>query len=181
MRDFDYFTINEAAALAERFGLLKLNAKTLTSLSIKQNWDSSKFCRKCLTNSDLLEYHGSLYPDELLMELVKQAQANETVTKARPRKLRSEGIKNIDARRLEIRDARLAILHEVDQLQAGLVAKKAGCINIVIGRSLEPGRTRELAKIANARRGATRSLSRATIYNWFKIYEEHGAAGLIGD
>jgi len=91
---------------------------------------------------------------------------------------------DVTAWQIACRDARLALLAEVDaiRLRTGLSARQAILTLVQLARAgqLRP-ELQALIGQANAKAGKAgrRTLSRASLYDWLKAREEHGPAGLL--
>ena len=86
----------------------------------------------------------------------------------------------------DIRDARISILHEVDQIALRCRFKRGRAVGHMVALAAKgelPAELMALIRVANARSGAERgkgdrTLGRTSLYRWFKLRDEQGADAL---
>ncbi|KJF67423.1 Mu transposase C-terminal domain-containing protein [Rhizobium nepotum] len=182
-----YYSAQEIAAAGVR---LKLKAMPHSKRGVQdrindEGWAASPLCRKRegSEGGGGYEYHISLLPEALQaalhgernreLVLVSQ-QAKKTQEIARREKLSTA---NLSARQRDVMNARSAVLSAIDmhQISNGMSQRQAIQSFLADPAAVEISET--ILRVANDRANKA-SVSRATLYDWFKLRDTVGVGAL---
>ncbi|MDH0908005.1 Mu transposase C-terminal domain-containing protein [Rhizobium pusense] len=177
-----------ALEIAEAGVRLKLKAMPHSKRGVqdfidREGWAASPLCRKRTKVGGGMEYHISLLPEVLQaalhgernreLVLVSQ-QAKKTQEIARREKLSTA---NLSARQRDVMNARSAVLSAIDmhQISNGMSQRQAIQSFLADPAAVEISET--ILRVANDRANKA-SVSRATLYDWFKLRDTVGVGAL---
>ncbi len=177
-----------ALEIAEAGVRLKLKAMPHSKRGVqdfidREGWTASPLCRKRAKVGGGMEYHISLLPgalqaalhDEKNRELVLANQQEKKGQElARREKLSTA---NLTARQRDVMNARSAVLSAIDmhQISNGMSQRQAIQSFLADPAAVEISET--ILRVANDRTSKA-SVSRATLYDWFKLRDTVGVGAL---
>ena len=177
-----------ALEIAEAGVRLKLKAVPHSKRGVqdfidREGWAASPLCRKRAKVGGGMEYHISLLPEALqaalhgernreLVLVSQQAKKGQEI--ARREKLSTA---NLTARQRDVMNARSAILSAIDmhQISNGMSQRQAIQSFLADPAAIEISET--ILRVANDR-ASKASVSRATLYDWFKLRDTVGVGAL---
>lgn len=149
----------------------------------REGWAASPLCRKRAKVGGGMEYHISLLPEALQAALhgernrelvMVSQQAKKTQEIARREKLSTA---TLSARQRDVMNARSAVLSAIDMHQISNGMSQRQAIQSFLADPLAVEISETILRVANDRANKA-SVSRATLYDWFKLRDTVGVGAL---
>ena len=182
-----WFSAGEIADLAKRSGLKSLpqSRSGIVNMIEQNDWDSvPDLVRKRRGKGGGNEYHISLLADDLqsyvqgqvLKDIeVADRQSHQALEERRQKDLATT---DLTGRQRQVMEARAAILGVVDQLQNELGLSRRQAVIRFLKTIHSEHQMADTISVGNDRAKRTCSVSKATLYNWYKLRDEIGIAAL---
>lgn len=180
-----YYSAQEIAAAGIRLKLKALphSKRRVQDHINRENWDASPLCRKRDKVGGGMEYHVSLLPEALQAALHDEKNRELVLVNQQEKKgqelARRERLStaNLTARQRDVMNARSAVLSAIDmhQISNGMSQRQAIQSFLADPAAIEISET--ILRVANDRANKA-SVSRATLYDWFKLRDTVGVGAL---
>ncbi|MDQ1185384.1 Mu transposase C-terminal domain-containing protein [Agrobacterium larrymoorei] len=180
-----YFSAQEIADAGVR---LKLKALPLTKQGVlehakREEWAATALCRRRAGRGGGYEYHISLLPEVLQAAL--HAERNRELVLVNQEAKRSQEIArrekistaDLSARQRDVMNARSTILSAIDMLQISNGMSQRQAIQSFLADPAAVEISETILRVANDRANKA-SVSRATLYDWFKLRDTVGVGAL---
>lgn len=177
--------IKEAYTAQELAPLLGKTERGIRFIGKRDNWDR----RLRSGRSDDFEYPTIKLPADVREAIALAVSAEEreslpvVLEPATPAVVESPtvSLSHLTARERDVALARKALIDAVCNFETVGKSRRAAILLLVEAyrNGTLPRNLMEAARIANARRGASRGISTRALYNWYATYEDRGILGLV--
>lgn len=182
-----WFTAGEIADLAKRSGLKSLpqSRSGIVNMIEQNDWDSVRdLVRKRRGKGGGNEYHISLLADDLQSYVQGQAlkdievadrQSHQALEERRQKELATT---DLTGRQRQVMEARATILGMIDQQQNEHGLSRRQAVMRFLAEIHSTPKYADIISTGNDRAKRTSNVSKATLYNWYKLRDETGIAAL---